>query len=422
MGLNDKVIARSQYSLGRLGTGGLLAAEPGCLVRHLRLGPGRPGSATAASARGARSSARRRGAGQCPPPVKRAPRPPTPVPTRALPLPIWRAAIPEAGKEWDITALSLEQLLNPQITTASRTVERANEAPATMYVVSKNDIRPAGYSVLEDVLKDLPGMETIERYYSEQGTMVPVRGVIGNNKIILLVNGMRVNPPGGEELMIRGDISVRGAEQIEVMYGPGSTLYGQDAISAVINIKTKKPGDVVAEAMAGYGLHNAKEGYASFATKFREKSPNPLAFTGFVQYRGSDLSDFSKEYPEWWAKYNTFLNGVNGRGTDATSATRDEQGLNVFGRIESKTASLQAWFRDSERSSAEGSGEGLKSPVLFFIPEARWHDRSIVVEGQHALSLSDNLTLSSTLTFNRYEVQPDSRYVFPGGADSLYSG
>ena len=33
------------------------------------------------------------------------------------------------------------------------------------------------------------------------------------NKIILLVNGMRVNPPGGEELMIRGDISVRGAEQ-----------------------------------------------------------------------------------------------------------------------------------------------------------------------------------------------------------------
>jgi outer membrane receptor protein involved in Fe transport len=418
MGLQDKVRARSEFSLGKLA--GLLAAGSIALL-------GLAGSAIA---------------GQdppepAPPPEEPAPPPPSEPPAAPAPGeegaeppfarpdpnaadPNLQVGVPEAGKEWDITALSLEQLLNPQVTTASRTVERANEAPATMYVVSKNDIRAAGYSVLEDVLKDLPGMETIERYYSEQGTMVPVRGVIGNNKIILLVNGMRVNPPGGEELMIRGDISVRGAEQIEVMYGPGSTLYGQDAISAVINIKTKKPGDVTAEAMGGYGLHNSKEGYASFATNLREKSQTPLAFTGYVQFRDSDLSDFSKEYPEWWAKYNTFLNGVMGRGADATAATRGERGFNVFTRIESKTASLQAWFRDSERSSAEGSGEGLKSPVLFFIPEARWHDRSIVVEGQHALSLGDNLTLSSTLTFNRYEVQPDSRYVFPGGPDSLF--
>ncbi len=330
-----------------------------------------------------------------------------------------QGAVPEGGKEWDITALSLEQLLNPQITTASRAVERATEAPATMYVVSKNDIRANGYSTLEDVLKDLPGMETVERYYSEQGTLVPVRGVIGNNKIILLVNGMRVNPPGGEELMIRGDISVRPAEQIEIMYGPGSTLYGQDAISAVINIKTKKPADVMAEAVAGYGLRNAKEGYASFATNLREKSQNPLAFTGYVQYRDADLSDFSKEYPDWWAKYNTFLSGAM-RGGDAATATRGERGLNAFARIESKSASLQAWIRDSRRSSSEGSGEGLKSPVLFFVPEAIWRDRSIVVEGQHALSLGDSLTLSSNLTFNRYEVQPESRYVFPGGPDSLY--
>ena len=71
---------------------------------------------------------------------------------------------------------------------------------------------------------------------------VTVRGVVGNNKIIVLVNGMRVNPPGGDPLGIRSDFSVREAEQIEVIYGPGSTLYGQDAISAVINVKTKRTG------------------------------------------------------------------------------------------------------------------------------------------------------------------------------------
>ncbi len=328
--------------------------------------------------------------------------------------------VPATGREWDITALSLEQLLNPQITTASRAAEKATEAPATMYVVSKNDIRAYGYSTLEDVLRDVPGMETVERYYSEQGTLVPVRGVVGNNKIILLVNGMRVNPPGGEDLIVRNDISVRAAEQIEIMYGPASTLYGQDAISAVINIKTKKPGDVVAEAVGSYGSTSSGEGYASFGTNLREKSDSPIAITGFAQYKRSELADFSKTYPEWWAKYNTFLTGVGNRTDDAAGPSREEAGLNVFARVEGKTASLQAWFRDSQRSSAEGSGEGLKNPVLFFIPEARWRDRSLVVEGQHALNITDDVTLTSTLVFNRYEVQPESRYVFPGGPTSLF--
>src|SRR5205807_878811 len=104
----------------------------------------------------------------------------------------------------------------------------------------REEIRQRGYAFLKDVLRDLPGMETSEYYFTEIGTQVPVRGVLGNNKIIVLINGMRVNPPGGEAMMLRSDISVRDAEQVEVVYGPGSTLYGQDAISAVINIITRK--------------------------------------------------------------------------------------------------------------------------------------------------------------------------------------
>lgn len=83
-------------------------------------------------------------------------------------------------------------------------------------------LRARGYSVLSDVLRDLPGRETVEQYFSEVGTAVGVRGFTGNNAIVLLVNGMRVNPPGDEELMLRRDISVRGADRVEVRYGPGS--------------------------------------------------------------------------------------------------------------------------------------------------------------------------------------------------------
>ena len=92
---------------------------------------------------------------------------------------------------------------------------------------------------------------------------------------------------------------------------------------------------------------------------------------------------------------------------------RGDEGYNLFTRIESENASLQVWLRNSARSSAEGSGEGGSSPVLHFVEESLWEDQSLVVEGQHALKLSDKATLHSILTYNRYEIDPTSRYVFP---------
>ena len=314
----------------------------------------------------------------------------------------------------DITDLSLEQLLNARITTASRTVERAVEAPATVYVISRNDIRARGYFCLADVLRDLPGMETVEQYYSEQGTLVPVRGVVGNNKIVLLINGMRVNPPGGEDLMLRNDLPVRFAEQIEVIYGPGSTLYGQDAISAVINIKTRRPTETSAEAVAAYGLHDTREISAGFGTRI--SSVVPLAVSGHLSLRTSDFSNLRDSHPDWWKNYEAVL-APKGLPLEPV---RGDRGLNAFGRVDAGNASLQAWFRDSERSSAEGSGEGLSSPVLYFVDEGRWRDRSLAVEGQYGLDLTSDLTLSSMFTFNRYEVHPESRYVFPASATTLF--
>src|SRR6185369_15941610 len=153
-----------------------------------------------------------------------------------------------------------------------------------------------------------------------------VRGVVGNNKIVLLINGMRVNPPGGEELMIHNDISVRFADQIEIIYGPGSTLYGQDAISAVINIKTKKPGETRAEVLAAYGVHNTGEGFAAVASRLRADSDTPISFTAFASYRRSDLSNLKSEYPIWWQSYHAFLQNIPGRDGNPF---REDRGLNV---------------------------------------------------------------------------------------------
>src|SRR5262249_10978028 len=118
------------------------------------------------------------------------------------------------------------------------------------------------------------------------------------------------------------------------------------------------------------------------------------------------------EYPDWYQRYLPILNQT---GRPNVDPVRWDSGFNAFVRAEAKNASVQAWYRESSRSTGEGSGEGGTTPGLYFVDEAKWHDRSLVVEGQHALELSDKLTLHSILTFNRFEIAPDSRYVFPSG-------
>ena len=319
-----------------------------------------------------------------------------------------------ADEATNLKRLTLEDLMQlevKEVTTASKFSEKATDAPGMVYVIDKNDIRLRGYSNLKDVLRDLPGMETVENTFSEFGTLVPVRGIVGNNKIVVLVNGMRVNPPGGENLPLRSDFSIRDAEQIEVIYGPGSTLYGRDAVSAVINVKTKQPGENLnAEADVAAGLNNARELYGSFGKVFNKE--RNISLTGYVQYHDSDLTRLDKDYPDWWRDYQLVADSKGGVGSPPA---RQDFGLNGFLRFEAGDFSLQGWYRDSRRSSGEGY-----SPVLGYLPEAVWEDSSLVVEAKDSAQLNSMMRLDSSLTYNRYEIDPSTRYVWPASPTAWY--
>lgn len=306
-----------------------------------------------------------------------------------------------------LKSLSLEELMSipvATVTTASRRTEQTCDAPGTIIIIDRSDILVRGYSTLKDVLRDLPGMETIEYFFSEIGTQVPVRGIAGNNKIVVLVNGMRVNPPGGEDFPFRNDFSVRNAERIEVVYGPGSTLYGQDAISAVINVITRRPKDGEGEAGVAGGTHGAREAWGSFSSIFGPDGE--FGISGFIQYHDSELSDLGNDYPGWWRNYAAVSDSAQPAGL-GRDPHREDYGLNMFVRLHTRHSSVQAWHRESERSSSEGF-----SPILGYLPEAIWGDSSTVVEGRNTLPLRENISLETCLTWNRYEIDPDSRYVF----------
>ena len=311
--------------------------------------------------------------------------------------------------------LSLEDLMNVEVatvTTASKRSEKATEAPGTVVVVDQNDIKLRGYRNLKDVLRDMPGMETAEMFFSEIGTQVGVRGIGGNNKLVVLVNGMRVNPPGGEYFPFRSDFSIRDAKQIEIIYGPGSTLYGQDAMSGVINIKTADA-PASGEWFRGggeYGLNNERETWISFGKAF--DSVPGMALTGYFQYHNSDLTSLDRDYSGWWQDYRSVAGPKAGKGLEPF---REDYGVNGFARFTLGDFSLQSWYRDSRRSSSEGF-----SPALGFLPDAIWSDWSWVTEAKHTWQISDRVKLESSLAYNRYEIGRDSRYVWPASATDWF--
>lgn len=313
----------------------------------------------------------------------------------------------DTSKINSVLDLSFDQLLGIKVTTASKKSEKINDAPGTVYVITREDIKKRGYVFLKDVLRDLPGMETIENSFSEQGTLVPVRGVLGNNKIVVLLNGTRVNPPGGEEMMFRRNFNILQAQQIEVLYGLGSTLYGQDAISAVINIITEKPrAKASLDIMARGGMYDGKEGVISFSSKIKSKYDKYVGITASLSYVDDKMSNLAEEYPKWW---NTNYLPVTQRTGIRTIPYRFDKGLNGLLLIENDNSSLQIFHREASRSSAEGGYTG----ILQFVKEAIWHDRTTVISGSNNFKFSDKIILNSSLTYSRYEIDPESRYVYP---------
>jgi outer membrane receptor protein involved in Fe transport len=299
-------------------------------------------------------------------------------------------------------SMSLEALLAVRpwsVTTASKREQDSMTAPGTVFVVTKEDILLRGYASIVDVLRDLPGMEVAEYANKSIGSQVAVRGLLGNHKIVVLVNGMRVNPPGGDPIAIRQDFSMREVEQVEIIYGPGSTLYGQDAISALINVKTRKPSEERLEAGAGAGYPSRYEVWGNL-----NKRLGAGAVSGFVSFYDSTLTNRKDAYPAEWASLTSPWGQLPKADEIINHPKRWDRGVNAMLHITQGNATLQLWHRQDWGDSSEGRQGGL------FLPEVKYSDRSTVAEAKHVLKLTDSLDLSSALTFNRYEVLPSTLY------------
>jgi len=155
----------------------------------------------------------------------------------------WAAAEPvDAGRE--VVGMSLEELMGVQVTTVSRRAEALSDAPAAVYVITAEDIRRAGVTTVPDALRLVPGVQ-VARVDANKWA-VTARGFNGrfSNKLLVLVDGRTVYTPlfSGVHWDTQ-DLVLEDIDRIEVIRGPGATLWGANAVNGVINILTRHAKD-----------------------------------------------------------------------------------------------------------------------------------------------------------------------------------
>jgi iron complex outermembrane receptor protein len=175
--------------------------------------------------------------------------------------------------------LSLERLLSVKVTAASRIPEAADDAPASMTVFTREQIQRMGISTLEDLLNYVPSFQvTSDAVYGRLGR-ISVRGLFStvSSGVLLLHDGVPDwNAYDGSAWNFGRHALLNGVERVEVVRGPGSTMWGANASSAVINVVSVKDRDTASVTVGALGR---REVSANF---HREVLPG-LKLSGSVQ-------------------------------------------------------------------------------------------------------------------------------------------
>ncbi len=139
--------------------------------------------------------------------------------------------------------MNIEELMNVKVVTASRSARSIKELPSMVHIITREEILNNNYATLIDALKDIPGIKVSQPGTGTHGEKYVIRGLWGNNYAKILVNGIPIRPSAVDGMPIGEQINMKNIEQIEVVYGPASALYGADALAGIINIITFNPGE-----------------------------------------------------------------------------------------------------------------------------------------------------------------------------------
>jgi iron complex outermembrane receptor protein len=157
-----------------------------------------------------------------------------------------------SDQEEALADFSLEQLSNIAVTSVTRQETRLGSTPAAVYVITGNDIARSGATTLPEALRLAPNLQVARRDAS--GYAISARGFSTtlSNKMLVLVDGRSVYSPLFSGVFWESqDVDLADVERIEVISGPGGTVWGANAVNGVINIITRKAAETQGGLLQG---------------------------------------------------------------------------------------------------------------------------------------------------------------------------
>lgn len=193
--------------------------------------------------------------------------------------------------EKDVYDLDIEDLMNVQVTSASKKVQSISDASAAIFVISNEDIKRSGVTSIPEALRMAPGIDAARIDSSKWA--VSARGFNGrfSNKLLVLIDGRSIYTQTFSGVYWENqDVMLEDVDRIEVIRGPGAALWGANAVNGVINVITKHSADTQGGLVTAGG-GNKELGLGSF----RYGAELGKDTTGRVYVKGFQRDEFN--YP-----------------------------------------------------------------------------------------------------------------------------
>jgi outer membrane receptor for ferrienterochelin and colicins len=300
----------------------------------------------------------------------------------------------------NLDSLSLEQLMQVKVESAALHPQTLQDAPASVTIITAEDIRKYGYRTLGEALASVRGF-----YLSDDRTYQTV-GVRGfslpgdyDSHIMFLVNGHNMADNVFDYMLYVGNefpIDMNLIKQIEIIRGPGSALYGSNAMFATINIVTKAPGEVPTLALTtDTGSYGERKGQVEAAGSWGGAQ---VLFSGSVYNIEGESPLF---FPEFDTARNNYGEAINMTG---------EKGYHFFSTLVWRNWTITAAFAGDSKIQPISWG-----PTIFNDPGTKFDDQRNFVDAAYEREIAGG-TLRWRTYYDSFHFEGRGDYALSGGA------
>ncbi len=280
-----------------------------------------------------------------------------------------------------------------EVTIATRRETQISKAPSIVTVITGEEIKHLGYRTFVEILRTVPGFEILKK--ADFGDVIPaVRGLASDNKIRVMLNGHLINNPlRGGAFGNFDDFPVENIKRIEIIRGPGSAMYGENAFTAVINIITKDAKDIDGvRVSSGYGSFDTYDENIVFG-----KTYGKVNISGMMHYRQTDGFDGVVESDN----QTRIDNALSSFGFSSTSQApgrvedgRQEYDLNL--KAVYQDIYFEGWYSNRNRSPFIGPQYALND-------ESDVESNYVFGEAGYKKTFEERLTLKPRVYYDQFD-------------------